>query len=178
MVNEMMNELERFYKTVINYQKYNNLLNNTNGIYWINIYDENLIDSYIGVSQDGKWVLKQGQKVIILDNEKKFLFCSNMLEIPYQKIKTGLEERFSDIIQTENINIVSIFPFYQLIKFGFNNLFDDYWFDLSIQWYEELELPMKNELKDALKNILLVKKISQKNRQRAKREIKKLELAK
>lgn len=173
----MMIELEQFYKLVINYKKYNNLMNNTNGINCVNIYDEDLIDSYIGVSQDGNWVLKQGLNIYILDSKKKFLFCSNILEIPYQKIKTNLEERFSDIIKLENINIVSIFPFYQLIEFGLNNLFDDYWFNLSIQWYEELEWPMKKQLKGALENILLVKKISQKNRQKAKKEIKKLELA-
>lgn len=173
----MKNELERFYKIAVNNEKLNNLLYNTDGMSWIDIYDDEIKDVHFGISQNGNWILKYARNIYILDDKKKFLYCSNILEVPYEKIKTKLEERFKDVIKRENINIIMIFPFYQIVEFSLNNLLDDYWFELAMLWFEELELPARSGLKDSLKKILEIKKISQKNHQRAVRAIKKLELA-
>lgn len=111
----------------------------------------------------------------MLDDDKKFLYCSDMLEVPYEKIKTKLQDRFKDVLKRNKINIITIFPFYQIVEFSLNNLIDDYWFELAMLWFEELDSSARGGLKDSLKKILGLKKISQKNRQRVGREIKKLE---
>lgn len=171
----MINELVAFYKIVANNEKLKNLVTNTDDISWIDIYDDEINDLHMGISQDGIWILKYRKNIYMLDDDKKFLYCSDMLEVPYEKIKTKLQDRFKDVLKRNKINIITIFPFYQIVEFSLNNLIDDYWFELAMLWFEELDSSARGGLKDSLKKILGLKKISQKNRQRVGREIKKLE---
>lgn len=167
-----LNELVNFYKNVITYSELNKLVNVTNNINWVDIFDEENSKITIGVSQLGKWVLKNEQNFYVLD-DKIYLYCVRVLEIPYNIVKMKIEDRFFKIFEKENVDVNIIFPFCQIIEFTLNNLLDDYWFELAMKWYENLEFSLQQRLMASLEVISKAMKISQKNRQYAKKELKK-----
>lgn len=62
----MINELVAFYKIVANNEKLKNLVTNTDDISWIDIYDDEINDLHMGISQDGIWILKYRKIFICL----------------------------------------------------------------------------------------------------------------
>ena len=129
----------------------------------------------LGISQEGKWILNNKNYFCILSDKRDYLYCSSMLEVPYEEIKIQIEKKFNSIMENEKIDLISIFPIIQLIEFTFVHLKNDYWFELAMGWYENLDLSIQYKLISLFKIISETGKFSQKNRQRARKEVKKLE---
>ena len=165
--NDIENELRNFFELA---ERYNTKVQNTNSIKWIILFEESNKKEKLGISQEGQWVFNDERKIYILKDRKMFLYCVKLLEIPYFDIKTSLEENFKEILKQETICISLIFPFFQIVEFAFSNLFDDYWFNLAWMWYEMLSLSERIKLIGQLETISETKKLSQRNRQKAKRE--------
>ena len=170
--NNLISQHKYFYKLIIANNDYVNYIFFTNGIKWISVYEK--MECSLGISQNGEWVLKNKSKFYLLNQQKQFLFCANLIESSYFEIKNYIEERFSNILQNEGINETELFPYFEIVEFVFKYFVDDYWFELAWMWYMQFDIIEKRKLYDLLKYISCNKKISQKNRQIVKKEIKEI----
>lgn len=168
---DMTDVLKGFYKIAVNY---NVQIQKMNGIRWIVILEKDFEHLILGITNAGQWLFKDGEKYYILINKKIFLYCAKLLEIPYEEISKDMEERFEEIIKNEKISLSVIFPYFQIVEFAFGNLMNDYWFELAWAWYENFELSERKKLISQLENLSEIKKISQKNRQKVIKEIKRI----
>lgn len=150
---------------------YINIVHMTNDIRCIITFVDHEFDAMLGFSQNGEWVFKDKDALHILKEKKMFLYCAKLIEVPYETIKRCIHDNFNEIVSMENITISDMFPFYEIVEFIFGNFFDDYWLDLAWLWYMQLNLSEQEQLVDTLVNISKVKRISQRNRQKIKREI-------
>ena len=171
----MLNELGRFYEIIIKHDDYKKMIHITNNICWIDVFVNENNGMSLGVAQTGKWVINDEKTFQIISDKKGYLYCVNMLEVPYEEIKAQVERKFESIMENEKIDLFNIVPIIQLIEFAFVNLKNDYWFELAMGWYENLELPIQYKLIDLFQIVSKTRKFSQRNRQRARKEVKKLE---
>lgn len=164
---DVTNELKYFFKLAV---RYNIKVQNTNDLKWIILFEETGKKEKLGISQEGQWIFSDEEKFYELKEKKMFLYCVKLLEISYLDIKASVEKGYKELLSQENICISLIFPFFQIVEFAFSTLLDDYWFDLAWMWYENLNSFERNQLIGQLETISETKKMSQRNRQKAKRE--------
>ncbi|MCM1500964.1 MAG: hypothetical protein NC124_21100 [Clostridium sp.] len=72
------------------------------------------------------------------------------------------------------MNVMDIFPFYETVQFALNNMENDYWFNLAMLWYEKFNTGQQSKLIYALSKIECSIQFSQKNRQYARKEIRRI----
>lgn len=147
-------------------------INNTS---WTAVFEANSSKEILGITEKGEWVFEDEDRFFIIQKKTMYLHCVKLLEISYDVIKEKIENRFEEILEKHNIGIMDIFPFFEIVEFAFGNLQNDYWFNLAWMWYERFLLPQRYDLIELLNNISGNKKISQKNRQRIRKEIHEME---
>ena len=165
---------KRIFKTITNCYKDMDIVQVTNDMHCIVMYRDRESDLWIGFSQNGQWVFKENIKMYVLHNTKMFLYCAKIIELPYETIQRYIYNNYKDILEKENISIFDVFPFGEIVRFIFGNFSDDYWLDLAWLWYDCLDLTEQIHIADTLVSLENVKRISQRNRQRIKWELKKL----
>ena len=146
----------------------------TENIQWITIYENILHKLILGITDKGEYLFIDSGKLFLINEKKMFLYCVRLLEIPYAEIQKYIEVRFKNVLLEIKLMGMEIFPYYEIIEFALNNMFNDYWIELVWQWYEQLSQSDKIELCDLLGELTNMKKISQQNRNIAKREINRL----
>lgn len=114
----------------------------------------------LGITELGYWGVQAGERFILLDEESKFGFVVAFLEIPYAEIVQLLDK------VEDEIDLVSIFPFKEIIAAGLDYK-SDHWVKCSLDWFDKLKTIEKLNLKDNLMEIVQSKYLSQKNRQKA-----------
>ena len=135
------------------------------------IYFDDVNQIVLGISQDGDYVFVEKNRIYILNNKKKYLYCAKLVEVQFELIEKQIEDKYNEILTANNYNVLELFPIFQIVEFVFCNLINDYWFELSWRWYHNLNSFDKKQLLKALYDIEKNKKISQKNRQIVKKEI-------
>lgn len=154
-----------------------NIVYNTNSISWISVFETITSKETLGISQAGEWVFRDAEKFYVLKNKRMYLHCAKLLEIPFDVIQIKIEDRFRNILKNREISFIDVFPFFEIIEFAFDNLPNDYWFELAWVWYKKFPLSERYELIALLDDISVNKKFSQKNRQKVKREIREIKRA-
>lgn len=143
-------------------------------IQWIIIYENTLQELILGITNIGEYVFIDAGKTYLLNEKKMFLYCVKLLEIPYTTIQEHITLRFKKVLLEADVGEMEIFPYYEIVEFALDNLFNDYWVELVWRWYDHFSQYRKYELYDSLDKLSKMKKISQQNRNIAKREIKRL----
>lgn len=147
----------------------------TNEIHWITIYENTLQEVILGITNKGEYVFIDSGKFYLLNEKKMFLYCVKLLEVPYNVIQEYITLQFKKELLELDIREMEIFPYYEIVEFALDNLLDDYWVELVWRWYEHFSQFQKNELYDSLDKLSKIKKISQRNRNIARKEIKRLD---
>ena len=129
-----------------------------------------LAEYNVGICEEGFWVVKSNEGIIILDEERKFGHLISMLELPQNDIIQKLIE-FGKSVNTK-LDAISSFPFKEIVTAGFTKG-SDYWAKLAFVWYDELSVAVKKEFSDTMSETANATWASQNLRQKAKRELKK-----
>lgn len=166
--------LER--KKIYNLLKaYGEAVRHNDEIRWITIYEDTLQELILGITNIGEYVFIDAGKIYLLNEKKMFLYCVKLLEIPYTAIQEYITLQFKKVMLEADVSGMEIFPYYEIVEFALDNLFNDYWVELAWSWYDHFSQSRKYELYDSLDKLSKMKKISQQNRNIARREVKRLE---
>lgn len=146
----------------------------TGKIQWITIYENTLKKLILGITNKGEYIFIDAGKIFLLNDKKMFLYCVKLLETPYTSIQEYIELQYKKVFSETNVTEMEVFPYYEIVEFALENLYSDYWVELVWKWYEHFSCSKKHDLYDSLEKISKVKKISQQNRNIARREMKRL----
>ena len=159
-----------FFEIVSSNSDYCEKVQNVDNTKFAIIYKDVAMDIILGISRCGECVFIDKTKVYMINNKNEFMYCSKLVEIPYNLIIENMHNEFVDLMCLDNFNMSEIFPFFEIVEFVFNNLINDYWIDLAWLWYQNFSIVEKNKLVDALQNLINEKRISQNKRQEIKKE--------
>ncbi|WP_085603014.1 MULTISPECIES: hypothetical protein [unclassified Pseudomonas] len=106
----------------------------------------------------GGWRLDGGSASFNLVDDSDFKRVISLLEFSISEVK---------------LELGSAFPYYALIGVGLKHE-SDYWIDLALNWVGQLNSQEALKFLEQLQYISADKKVSQKNRGQAKKEIKRL----
>lgn len=166
------NKLENIYTLAQDYETVNITRQSNEEVRWITIFEKKELNVRLGISKTGKWVYEEKQVFYILNNKRDYLYCAKLLEIPYYLVHSKIQNQLKSFFAKEKVDVREVFPFYEIVEFAFINLLDDYWFELALDWYKELPREEKYQLVGLIESITKNSRLSQKNRHKAKREIK------
>lgn len=164
----MENKLKAFYDLLTMDTDHTVTINRTNGQEWIAILWEKNSDRRVGITITGEWIVVNSVQMHRLNTEKSFMYCMSFLEKSYEEITQEIRREFNDFV----FECRSIFTFVEIVDFVFSGANDDYWFAYAMQWYQQFDYEDKVRLRASLEKSTLNKKLSQKNRHTAKRELK------
>ena len=124
---------------------------------------------YLGISEDGYWVVEERSGLRVLSSPREFIRIKVLLEQPMSNIRQEIET----VLNTYNIELDNafVFPFVDIIR----EVIEEgsaYWVELAFKWYDELSLKEKIALKPTLRNFMESKQATQKLRHKAKKELK------
>lgn len=165
--------LRQFYIRIKDNKSYNKHFFTSDQTRWVSIYECKMEDIKFGISEFGTWVFTTNKRFYCLD-KRNALYCVRILEVPYKDIIETIQKRFKKIFD-DSINVMDVFPFYEIVEFALNNMKNDYWFNLAMLWYEGFNVEQQSKLIYALSQIECSMQFSQKNRQYARKEIRRLE---
>lgn len=155
-----------FYSVV----KLNTIIKCNDNVSWVLVFEgEN--NEKIGITQMGIWTFNDNNKFYLLNEQKKYLYTVKLLEYSYDLIEKKITDKFSYMFDNQELCVSDIFPFYEIVAFAFEFMNNDYWIELGWNWYDKLNIYEKNKLIYLLENIVNNKRFSQKNRQKARKEI-------
>ena len=138
---------------------------------WCSILKVN--DEYfLGILNDGTWSVKTNLNLFLLDDEKSFLKMVVLLEQPLDDTKARIEEFFKKA--QVSVNIQETFPFEKIVQAGFE-FGTPYWAEKAFTWYDKLKIEEKVQLKNSLDKLKNEKWLSQKLKQKVRKELKLLE---
>lgn len=128
-------------------------------------------DKYLGISEEGYWVVEERSGLRILDTPRSLVRIKILLEQPLEKLRRELASHLnnSDI----GIDAETIFPCVELIQGVLEDGFE-YWMELAFNWYDELSFKEKAMLLSTLKKVAENEWTTQKLRHKAKKELKQL----
>ena len=154
--------------------EYNHKENNINGILvnWINVFEDINNNIILGITDTGKWIFAENNMYYMLDDLKSFLYCSNLLEYSFESIINCLNDRF-DFCKDNRI-IYLLFPFQELFVFVGTYLINDYWFELAWNWFDQFPIDIQYSFIDLIIKLKNDNRLSQSNRQKASKFIKRL----
>ncbi|HWH89893.1 MAG TPA: hypothetical protein VNV36_24335 [Pseudomonas sp.] len=115
-------------------------------------------DFFICQDEFGGWRLDGASASFNLVDDSDFKRVISLLELPFSEVK---------------LELGSDFPYFALIGVGLKHE-SDYWIDLALNWVSQLNSKEALEFFEELKFISADKKVSQRNRGLAKKEIKRL----
>ena len=165
-------KLKRVYDYVISNKKTNvSRVQNRNDemIEWVLVFELDNSHKEIGITQNGYWGIKLPYHFSILDKESSLLFFIVLLEHPIEDIERKLSSSLNKFMDLSKTN--KVFPFLELVKFIFDYNSSSYWIDLAFKWYEQFTFSEKQVLKESIDKLVANNSISQKTRQKAKREL-------
>ena len=136
---------------------------------WLPIIEFN--GTLLGLGDSGYWVVEGQEGVISLSEGNRFGYVMSALEKSKQEVVLSLEVFSRDTELTAKL--ITLFPFCEIVESGFKQG-SDYWTELAFAWYSELDEDKKKQLEGSLEEMTTAKWASQKNRQRAKKELKAL----
>ncbi|MEI7025512.1 hypothetical protein WBG83_07425 [Paenibacillus sp. y28] len=123
--------------------------------------------SMLGLSENGHWIIEEQTGVRVLDETWKFNRLMVLLERQITEFRQELIN--AAITCTIDNDIVREFPFYEVVKVGFEQK-SEYWVELALNWW--IMLPQENEeIIKSLEKIEISKWASQKLRHRIKKEL-------
>lgn len=146
---------------------------NINTINYLVLFDYSEKQYKLLVDNQGELSIGEEAKMIKIENSKSYLFLMNLLELPINEIKSQLRSRFYLI--WDKINILEVFPFFEIVYFVFQSPSSSYWFELAYSWFDDLSQKDKKKLILLLENYVDNKKGTQKIRHRIIKDIKKLQ---
>ncbi|MCP1476580.1 hypothetical protein ABIA54_004574 [Pseudomonas sp. EB276 TE3739] len=115
-------------------------------------------DFFICQDEFGGWRLDGASPSFNLVEDSEFKRVISLLELPFSEVK---------------LELGSDFPYFALIGVGLKHE-SDCWIDLALNWVSQLNSKEALEFFEELKFMSADKKISQRNRGLAKKEIKRL----
>ena len=124
----------------------------------------------IGISNKGDWLLKTNVEYCLLTEKLSFFKLINLLEVSFTEMENQIYKRFDHFIQDYDIKI--IFPFYDIVEYVFLYIPSMYWFELAYDWFDMLAINQKKELMPKLQEIATNKKLSQRLRQKIRKDLK------
>ena len=142
------------------------------GTLWMPLVEYKKTEMTFGIDIDGNWILESSMKMWIIGEENPYLFCMPFLEMPFADIKNALMSRIGETDQIADIG--GIFPFVEIIRFALENSISEYWIELAMNWFDELDAAYKHALKPSLEKAIAVKRLFQKTKHRVQRELKRL----
>lgn len=125
----------------------------------------------LGVNCNGEWIWQSNLDSWVLSEEKTFLYCIRLLEVPLLQIEKQLQARVGCIINEQDI--FNVFPFYEIVSFAFKNS-SLYWFELAYAWFEKFSFENKQRLITILKTKACNKMLPQKWRHKISKDISKV----
>lgn len=158
-VNNLIAIIEPFINQGINVRITNDEQSNLK-IMWIQVLLVWEPNFYMGVSENGHWVVEDKCGLRVLDNIASFA-----------RVKILLERDMSDIIETISCNlhldkttdVFNVFPFVELVNSVLTEGMD-YWVSLALKWCEEFPIQKLNLIRNNLISTLNNSNLSQKNR--------------
>ena len=169
----MRNGLKAFFdKAAI--EMPNKLIVSDTGVLWLPLAYCKKAKITLGIAQDGIWLYKSFANTQIIEEPKSFMYVMVFLEMSYVEIKNSIMSNIIEIDQTTDIR--EIFPFFEIIKFVLEYNISDYWFELALNWFDELNASDKIALKSALEKSVNCRRLHQRTRHRIQKEIKKLRI--
>ena len=170
--------MEISLKTVIDSIKYsvdfkkNRLLPENHQIDWLPVIQCGDDGYSMGILENGGWAIEGGRGLFELNHPCQFFLVMVLMEQPFDTVYSQLKVYFRSIgLET---NVYDLFPFGLVVKAGFEQG-SEYWAKLAFDWYQELPQEIKISLVDSLANIVTAKWASQKLRQKAKKETRRIE---
>ena len=142
---------------------------------WLPLVKSKTTESTLGINQDGDWVVEVSGDVRIIREQKSFLFCIVFLEMSFADIKNYIMDHTNGINQIADIG--DIFPFVEIIRFVLETSTSDYWLELAMNWFNELNAAEKHVLTPALDEAVMGMYLHQKLKHRMQRELKKLKVS-
>ncbi|SMD16450.1 hypothetical protein [Sporomusa malonica] len=127
----------------------------------------------LGVEQEGKWVVEAKSCLYILSEAGSFWRLVSLLEQPLNDIRSEVAEVFNKSLDVST-NIDDIFPFTDIVRSGLE-FGTKHWAEKAFEWYDELLPEKKQHLRDSLTKLETAKWASQKLRQKAKKELKRMD---
>ena len=121
----------------------------------------------IGVLENGDWAVEDKAGLRHLDEQPSYLYVMALLEQPATSVRERLKAFFSDS------DIGSVFPFANVVRAGLDQK-SEYWADLAFRWLGEIPAEGRISLEDSVARIADAGWASQKLRQKAKKELKRL----
>lgn len=117
--------------------------------------------------EDGAWAVRSKNGVFPLSSEQDFFRAVSLLEMPYGDAVNSVEyfRKVNEIILT--------FPFASVAKIGLTCA-SDYWAGFALSWLQEFSAEQKAIYSEVLSSLCDAKWASQKNRQRAERQLRSL----
>lgn len=128
-------------------------------------------DKYLGISEEGCWVVEERSGLRNLDTPHSLVRIKILLEQPLGKLRGELASHLNT--SKTVIDAETIFPFVELIQGVLEDGFE-YWMELAFNWYDELSLKEKAMLTSTLKKVAENKWTTQKLRHKARKELKQL----
>ena len=166
-------ELKRIYNNITSNKAYLSTLHrNDDAIKWVLIFGLDNSHREIGITQNGYWGVKSSDHFRIFNKETSLLYFIILLEYPIEDIKRKLILSLNDFIELQKIN--RVFPFGEIVKFVFEYNSSNYWVALAFEWFDQFTASEKQVLKESIDKIKNNYSLSQKVRQKAKKELKQL----
>ncbi len=124
-------------------------------------------DFRMGVLENGDWAVEDKAGLRHLDEQPSYLYVMALLEQPAISVRERLKAFFSAS------DIGSVFPFANVVRAGLDQK-SEYWADLAFRWLGEIPEEGRISLEDSVARIADAGWASQKLRQKAKKELKRL----
>ena len=142
-----------------------------NDVTWYPIIPISESGSSMGISSAGEWVVEVSEGIHHLDKPQLYVYVMVLLEKPYEDVY----EEVLNILKRTSVDEEPgcIFPFVEIVNAGLEQG-SDYWAALAFGWFDMFSEEDKLRLRDALLKVMKAKWASQKIRQKAKRELNKL----
>lgn len=121
----------------------------------------------VGATSSGRWMLRFNERGVALEGYQAFCRIKLLLERPFPEVRALIDSYRSEHgISTEP-------PCAEVVRAGLEDS-ADYWVALALRWLNDLGNDSKPKLADALRIAATGKRASQRNRQAAAREAKRL----
>ena len=167
----MKNRLKAFFDEA-SVETPSKVITSNTGMPWIPLAYCKKSEITLGIGQDGSWLYESSANTQIIGDSKSFMCVMVFLEMSYVEIKNSIVSHIKGVDQTTDIR--DVFPFSEIIKFVLEYGISDYWFDLALNWFDELDAVNKIALKPALEKNANSRSLHQRTRHRMLRELKNL----
>jgi hypothetical protein len=141
-------------------------------IMWLPLIAFNNDSCVMGLTMKGVWVVETKQALVQLDEPLSFVRTLPLLEKPIEVVKQQIRQRLNS--EELSIMVELMFPVIDVVRMGFETG-SEYWTSLAFTWFDELSVTQKQQLIESLAVVSKARWASQKLRQKAVREIRKLE---